>query len=944
MCRQVQSEDDEPAARMASLFPAGIANRMNLSPGQTLSQYRLVEQIGEGGMGVVWRAIDTTLDRQVAIKILPQQFVGDPERLSRFEREAKLLASLHNPGIASIYGLHEAGGIHFLAMELAEGEDLSRRLSRGLIPVDEAVEIARQIAAALEAAHDSGVIHRDLKPANVQIAPSGEVKLLDFGLAKAFDPIASGAPGADPSLSPTLTSVGTAVGVILGTAAYMSPEQARGQAVDKRADIWGFGCVLFEMLTGTPVFAGDTVSDTLAAVLRAEPAWDRLPSGLPPVINGLLRRCLEKKVKQRLRDIGEARIVLEGGAAAGGMEIAAGGASLAHPAGAAPGPPAERKVSGWRRPFTWIVFAFIGLFALSIWRTERSVDRRPPLARFAVTLPLELSLDYNDTPNLAISPDGGMLVFAARQKGTLQLYLRTMERMEANPIPGTEGGDHPFFSPDGQWLGFFAEGALKKISVNGGPAMRIADAGLHRGGCWGPDGTIVFSPRWNTGLVKVSAEGGTPVALTTPDQDAGERTHRWPDVLPDGKSVLFVIGTLDSPGDYEDAPIAIADMNSGERRPLSIRGSIARYVPSGHIVYSRGGTLLVVPFDADRLEVTGPSAPVQDKVAGIASSGAVFFDVADDGTLIYVPGTPRAQMSELAWIDRQGQVTPLPLPAGEYQYVDLSPDDRYLALSVGPGRGRGDDVWIYDIARDTLTRLTFNGSSFAARWTPDGKRVAYTSATGTTEGIVWKPADGSAPEERVAAASLPLVADSFSPNGRLLLMSEIGGAGNGDLHLLDLDEPDAGPRPIVASASVELAGSISPDGRWFAYSSDESGNAEIYVQPFPGLGGKWQVSIDGGEAPLWSPAGDEIFFRNGDQLLAAPVRVAPTFAAGKPRLEFEQGTPVSSLAPLPSYDVTSDGKRILAIIRAGGHTEADRVNVVLNWFEEVRARAPAADD
>ena len=913
---------------------------MTLRPGQTLSQYRLVEQIGEGGMGVVWRAVDTTLDRQVAIKILPQQFVGDPERLSRFEREAKLLASLHNPGIASIYGLHESGGVRFLAMELAEGEDLSRRLSRGPIPADEAFEVARQIAAALEAAHDSGVIHRDLKPANVQIAPSGEVKLLDFGLAKAFDPITSGGPGTDPSLSPTLTSAGTAVGVILGTAAYMSPEQARGQAVDKRADIWGFGCVLFEMLAGKPVFAGDTVSDTLAAVLRAEPEWDRLPSGLPPAIDGLLRRCLEKKVKQRLRDIGEARIVLEGGAA-DGMTMAAGGAPIAHPAGAAPDP---RAASGWRRPFTWIVFACIGLFAFIVWQAERPAGHKPALSRFAVTLPLELSFDYDDTPNVAISPDGRKLVFAARRQGTLQLYLRTMEQMEANPIPGTENGDHPFFSPDGQWLGFFADGALKKVSVNGGPTMRIADAGLHRGGSWGADGAIVFSPRWNTGLVKVSADGGTPVELTTPDQDAGERTHRWPDILPDGKSVLFVIGTLDSPGDYEDAPIAIADMNTGERRPLSIRGSIARYVPSGHIIYSRGGTLLAVPFDVDRLEIRGPSAPVQDKVAGIASSGAVFFDASDEGTLIYVPGTPRAQMSEIAWLDRQGKVEPLPLPAGEYQYVDLSPDDRYLALSIGPGRGRGDDVWIYDIARDTLTRLTFNGSSFVARWTPDGKRIAYTSATGATEGIAWKPADGSAPEERVATASLPLVPDSFSPDGRLLLTSEIGGPGNGDIHLLDLDEPDAGPRPLFDSAYVELAGSISPDGRWLAYSSDESGNAEIYVQPFPGLGGKWQVSTDGGQAPLWSPAGDAIFFRNGDQLLSAPVRLAPTFSAGKPHLEFEQGIPVSSLAPLPSYDVSSDGKRILAIMRAGGHTEADRVNVVLNWFEEVRARAPAAAD
>jgi serine/threonine-protein kinase len=917
---------------------------MKLNPGQILSHYRLVEQIGEGGMGVVWKALDTTLDRQVAIKVLPEQFVGDAERLSRFEREAKLLASLNNPGIASIYGLHEAGGVRFLAMELAEGEDLSHRLSRGPLPVEEALEVARQIAAALEAAHDSGVIHRDLKPANVQIAPTGEVKLLDFGLAKAFDPVTSGAPGTDPSLSPTLTTAGTAIGVILGTAAYMSPEQARGQTVDKRADIWGFGCVLYEMLSGKPVFAGDTVSDTLAAVLRAEPEWDRLPDGLPPAIDGLLRRCLEKKVKQRLRDIGEARIALEGGAAGDSMAMAASGVSIAPSPTAAGNRQPAAKVSGWRRPFTWIVFAFIGLIAFAIWQSEQPRDHAPLLTRFTVTLPLELTLDFGDTPNVAISPDGRKMVFTARQKGVLQLYLRTMENMEPTPIAGTEGGDSPFFSPDSQWLGFFAGGELKKVAINGGPPMSLADAGLHRGGSWTADGTIVFSPRWNTGLLKVSANGGTPVELTTPDQEAGERTHRWPDVLPDGKSVLFVIGTLDSPGDYEDAPIAIADLDTGERRTLSIRGSIARYVPSGHIIYSTGGALLAVAFDAERLEITGSPAPVQDMVAGTASSGAVFFDVADDGTLIYVPGTPRAAISEIAWLDRQGKLEPLPIPPAEYQYVDLSPDDRYLALSIGPGRGRGDDVWIYDIERDTTTRLTFTGSSFAGRWTPDGRRVAYTSATGTEEGIAWKPADGSAPAERIASGPVPMVPDSFSSDGRILLISEIGGAGNMDLQFLDLDSRESGPQPLLDSEFVEVGGTISPDGRWFAYSSNESGSPEIYVQPFPGLGGKWQVSTDGGQAPLWSPAGDEILYRNGEKLMVAPVRVSPTFSAGKPRVVFEQGALVSVLAPLPNYDVSSDGKRILVVTGASGPTEADRVNVVLNWFEEVRDKAPEAGD
>jgi hypothetical protein len=377
---------------------------------------------------------------------------------------------------------------------------------------------------------------------------------------------------------------------------------------------------------------------------------------------------------------------------------------------------------------------------------------------------------------------------------------------------------------------------------------------------------------------------------------------------------------------------------------LGIRGSIARYASSGHIIHSAGGVLLAVPFDAERLEITGAPVPVQDKVAGTASSGAVFFDVSDDGNLTYVPGTPRAALSELAWLDRQGNIEPLPIPPGQYQYIDLSPNDRYLAMSIGPGRGRGDDVWIYDIERDTMTRLTFTGSSFGARWTPDGVRVAYTAASGAEEGIAMQPADGSAPPERIASGPAPMVPDSFSPDGRLLLISEIGGIGNGDVQLLDLDNRDEGVRPLLGTDFVEMGSTISPDGQWFAYSSNESGNAEVYVQPFPGRGGKWQVSTDGGQAPLWSPRGDEIFYRKEDNLMVSPVRLKPTFSAGKPRVLFEAGALVSLLAPLPNYDVTSDGERIVVMTGVSGPTEADKISIVLNWFADLRRLAPIGGD
>jgi serine/threonine-protein kinase len=591
-----------------------------------LAHYRLVEKLGEGGMGVVWKAVDTQLERDVAIKILPESFATDAERAARFEREAKLLASLNHPNIATIYGLHESntstGSVRFIAMELVPGEDLKLRLIRNAMTVNEALEAARQIAEALEAAHEHGVIHRDLKPANVKLTEDGTVKVLDFGLAKELAPDPR-KPGSDPSLSPTLTSAGTTAGVILGTAAYMSPEQARGKPVDTRSDIWAFGCLLYEMLSGRQAFGGETISDSLAAVLRGQPDWDALPAETPAAIRRLVRRCLEKDPIQRLRHIGDGRIEID--------------SSESEPL-----PAAARMARSAR--LAWILTSIFALIAIGVvgleWIGPFGTKREPLHVTLTVPPELELITGTREETICAIAPDGKRVAFTARLGDTVRLYLRSLDSSQVVEVPESGDAGCPFFSPDGQWVAFFSGDKLRKASVQGGTPVVLADAQTNRGGSWGTDGNILFAPSFTAGLFSVSAAGGEPQAVTTPDASRNERTHRWPDVLPGGKAVVFTIGVLDSPSDYEDAVIAVADLESGEIRTLIEGGSMARYSSTGHLVYSREGSLLSVPFDVRRLEVTGPPTRVLDGVAGNRTSGAVHFDLdgADAAQSAYLAG------------------------------------------------------------------------------------------------------------------------------------------------------------------------------------------------------------------------------------------------------------------------------------------------------------------
>jgi Tol biopolymer transport system component len=664
---------------------------MPISSGTRLGSYELLAQIGAGGMGEVYKAHDTKLGRDVAIKVLPEAFAHDPERLSRFQREAKMLASLNHPNIATIHGLEQSNGTSYLVMELVSGETLAERVKReGAVPLEEALAICKQIAEALEAAHEKGIIHRDLKPANVKVTPEGKVKVLDFGLAKAF---AGDVADSNPSQSPTLSAVATMQGVILGTAAYMSPEQARGKAVDKRTDIWAFGCVLYELLTGKQAFHGEDITEILAAVVKSEPDWTALPAALSGKGRDLLRHCLQKDKRLRLRDAGDAQIEIQEALAAQANAVAATAA------------PATR---GWRERLAWAAAALFILttiaFAIGF---VLHAPKPPQPMRLSAEIGADASLFTANGSSAILSPDGLRLAFVASGSDLKRrIYVRSLDQLQATALSGTENADDPFFSPVGQWIGFFADGKLKKISVQGGAAVTLCDASLDRGGSWGEDGTIVFNKDSLSALSKVSSAGGTPQPLTTLDKQAGEITHRWPQVLPGSKAVLFMSSTST---DFEDADIFVYSIASGQRKTVQRGGFYAHYLPSGHVVYMHEGTLFAVPFDLKRLEATGQPAPILEGVVTNPDNGGAQFSFSDTGNLVYVAGRAGGKNVSINWMDREGKFTPLRETPGNYYDPAFSPEGKRLALEISDGKRR--DIWVYEWERDTLTRLTFAGEN-----------------------------------------------------------------------------------------------------------------------------------------------------------------------------------------------------------------------------------------
>ncbi len=919
---------------------------MSLGKGTRLGQYEVHELIGVGGMGEVYRGYDTQLKRDVALKVLPERFSRDSERLARFRREATVLASLNHPNIAAIHRLEQSGDTVALVMEYVPGETLADRLRREAsqseprqswsgpaasesytsgLPLEESLDIARQICDALDHAHEKNIIHRDLKPANVKVTPEGRVKVLDFGLAKAFlaepdsTPLDSQSPTLPLRIAPTIP------GVILGTPSYMSPEQARGKAVDKRTDIFALGCVLYELLTGKQAFTGESLTDILGAVMRAEPDWTELPEATPPAIRALLRRCLQKDAAKRSRDAAEIRIQIE--------EAGAASSSIATPVVVHAPAPAPRR---------WQMYAAVACIAaviagIAVWQLRPAPAAfARPVERLAIPLPANTTLLPRAMESVVVSPNGSNVAYiGGRSGGTPQIFLRAMDALEATPIAGTEGADSPFFSPDGQWIGFFSGQALKKISISGGAALTLGIfAGPPTGATWGPNDTIVFSPTNLSGLVRVSAAGGQPQLLTA--LLPGEFSHRWPQFLPDGKTLLFTVGVSQN---YDDAQIAVQRLDSNEHKILLRGGTHARYATTGHLVYHHAGTLMAVPFDQQTLEVMGSPAPIVEGVLA-STGGTAQFSVSNFGTLAYIPGTSQSVNVTMVWVDRRGASQPLPAPPHPYRPPRISPDGRLIAVGIG------SDVWIYDIARDTLTRLTFerNNAATAAYWTADGKRIVFPSDRAGPTNLFWKPVDGSGPEERLTTSQNVQRASFSSPDGRFLVFTEIDPKTGSDLWVLPLDG-DRKPRIFLQTPFEEGAGQFSPDGHWIAYVSNESGRNEVYVRPFPGPGGKWQVSTDGGSENAWSPKGNELFYRTGGQrekMMAVDFQTQPTFAAGKPRLLFEGNYGSNApLAPGAFYSVSPDGQRFL-MTKSPDQPQAalTQINVVLNWFEELKSKVP----
>jgi eukaryotic-like serine/threonine-protein kinase len=886
---------------------------MALATGTKLGSYEILSAIGAGGMGEVYEAHDTKLGRNVAIKVLPAAFVNDPEPLARFQREARMLAALNHPNIATIHGLEQSGGTQFLVMELVPGETLADRIKAGPVPVEEALKIAVQIAEALEAAHQKNIIHRDLKPANVKVTPDGKVKVLDFGLAKAFE---GDSANDEMNNSPTLSHAATLQGVILGTAAYMSPEQARGKAVDKRTDLWALGCVLYEMLAGKPAFLGEDTTEILAAVVKTDPDWNQLPTSTPTKIFDLLRRCLQKDKTLRMQAAGDVRIEI-------------------HEAFASPAPTGRRNIvansrtNGWRlkMPVTLAVL-FGGILAgLATWNLKPEGPR--PVTRTVITLPPGDQLAVIDFPAIAISPDGTQIAYVATRSGTRQIFLRSLDSLEARPLGGTEGADCPFFSPDGRWLGFFVLGRLSKISVSGGAPLTLANVAIPRGGAWSSTGAVIFAPMASSGFQQVSDAGGSPQSLS--HLENYETSHRWPEFLPSGRAVLFSTTGM-------NPQIVVQSLHSGspaagDRRNLVPAGTSPRYAASGHLLYTQRGNLMAAPFDSRELQIKGPAVPVLEGIAQSARSGGSQYSVSANGTLVYVPGNQGVE--QLVWVNRNGTEQKLAAPPRNYSYPRISPDGRRIAVTI---QDQDSQIWLYDLTRDTLSKLTFRGSNSSIPvWTPDGKRIAFFSNREGPLNLFSQSADGSGQLERLTTSDYTNVPRSFSPDGRLLAFVENSPSTGADIWILSIGDRKA--QPFLQTPFTESVPSFSPDGRWLAYVSDESGHFEVYPQPYPGPGGKYQISTDGGTEPIWNSNGRELFYREGDKMMAVDVSARPTFSAGKPRMLF-QGPYLSAAITMPYYDVSPDGQRFL-MIKPNEQSSPNQIVVVQNWFEELKQKAPA---
>ncbi len=914
---------------------------MPLTSGTRIGPYEVTSLLGVGGMGEVYRSRDSKLGREVALKVLPSSVGIDADRLARFSREAKVLAALNHPNIASIYGLEDSGSTHALVMELVEGPTLADRIKSGPIPSEEALPIAKQICEALEYAHERGIVHRDLKPANVKVTPEGTAKVLDFGLAKALE---TDITPVDIGSSPTMSRMATQAGMILGTAAYMSPEQARGKPADRRADIWAFGCLLYEMLTGKMAFSGETISDTLAAIIKEQPDYSLLPANTSVRIRVLIQRCLQKDWRQRLQAIGDARIAID--------EVLSG----------APDPtaPPEQKIvsapsaPAWKRLLPWAIAGLLGaallVAAFSSSQSSKSSGRPIELSFY---LSSDQKLGSDNGTAFAISPDGSRIAYVVEEAGSTvgQMFVRELDKSTPTVLAAIEnigGAAAPFFSPDGQWVGFFGDGKLKKVSVHGGAPITLANVSGYRGGTWGEDDTIIFPTKFTSALYRVPAAGGTPQEVTHLNAARLETTHRWPQFLPGGKSILFTASSNNN--FFGQATVQAASLATGEARVLVENASFGRYLPGGYLAYCSQGTLFVAPFDAKALKLTGTAVPVLQGVEFDISNGGVQLSVADNGMAMYMAGSTSKQNLNLVLIDRKGEAKILLKSESDATSPRISPDGKKVAFEKGVG-----GIWIYDTNRGTATPLSLKtGAANFPIWTPDGQYLTYSytaaSSMGIGERIYRRRADGSGEEEPLTPESpQSSYPSSWSPDGKTLAflrLSELDGACC-DAWTMHFDESGKPQAPtLVADVSRGKSASLaepefSPDGRWIAYSSADSGPPQVYVVPFPQSGGKWQISTDGGSEPRWSKTGHEIFYTKGTDIFAVPYTVEKnSFVAGKPQPVFSR---IAMRFPYTGFDVTADGQHIVAFQFDGNEKYArPEPTVVINWIDEVRRQVASS--
>ena len=881
---------------------------MTLSIGNRVGPYEILGALGAGGMGEVYRGRDTELNRDVALKVLPELFAADADRLARFKREAQVLASLNHPNIAAIYGLQDVPGGRALVLELVEGPTLADRSTAGPIPLDDALSIARQIAEALAAAHEMGIVHRDLKPANVKLRADGAVKVLDFGLARTFEP---GVASADAVQSLTLTSPAmTQMGLILGTAAYMSPEQAKGRPADKRSDVWAFGCVLFEMLTGKRAFAGEDVADTLALVLTKQPDWSLLPPETPPSIRRLVRRCLERDRSRRLADIADARLEID---ERDGDAVSVTGA-------------ASSRWLPWAVASGVFLLAMLAIAAVYFWR----VPSEPAAAtRFLIDLPPKTEL----RGSFAVSPDGRHVALRGVTEGKVVLWVRDLDSLITRPLAGTEEAFFPFWSPDSRSIAFFTGSKLKKIDARGGPVQTLCDAPEGRGATWSASGVIVFTAREGEPLQQVSAAGGTPTPAATLESSRGEISHLHPFFLPDGRHFLYLVISSQP----ENAGLRVGSLDSKETKLLVNTDASGQYAPPGYLLFLRDRTLMAQRFDAGRLVTEGEPFPIADEVDRLGlSTRLALFSVSRTGVLVFRRGN--SEGTQLTWFDRQGNPLGTVGPAGINATPWLSPDEHQVAFSGNAPQGGNPDVWLMELARGRTMRFTFDPSpDLNPLWSPDGRRILFASERDGHANLYQSAASGGGADEVVVKSDFKKIPNDWSADGKLILYQELNPKAAYDLWTFSI--PEHRPFPFLQTAFDERQGRFSPDGRWIAYSSNESGTWEVYVQSFPSSGGKSQVSTNGGGQPQWRRDGRELFYLSADRkLMAVEVSTSgPSFGAGPPKELFLLRIPPIGLTggPRNFYAAAGDGQRFL-VNALVGDPAAYQTTVVLNWTADLK--------